>query len=328
MEELGAEIMIAQADAADPNQIRRVMAEAEERFGPLNGVIHGAGNTETISPVTKTSLTVAAQQFQPKAVGLMVLDELLRDKKLDFVLLLSSLSAVLGGLNLAAYSAANVFLDAFASDRNREGGVPWITVNWDAWQFPEEELASADDSILPEEGEEAFRRVLSRAPRQVIVSVSDLETRLKNWIRVEESSPAPPLARQELAPQHERPDLTVSYAPAKSAVESTLVEIWQRLLGVAPVGIFDNFFDLGGHSLLAIQLISRIREAFRIEFPVHKVFEAPTIAELARGITEAQGNQEAATAQLLGMVEQLSEDEIAAMLEQHSSVAEVKTSDG
>ena len=319
LEELGAETMVAKADAADPDEMRQVIAEAERRFGAVHGVIHGAGDTETNSPITLIDPAVAGQQFRPKAGGVTVIDELFKDKDLDFVLLLSSLSSILGGLGLAAYAGANAFLDSIARERNRAGRVPWISVNWDGWQFPDSEAAETiDDSILPEEGEEAFRRILGRTPGQIIVSVSSLEERLNQWIRSQDVHQIPQSVPSGLAAQHSRPDLAVSYAPAKSEAEGTLVEIWQQLLGVAPIGIFDNFFDLGGHSLLAIQLISRIREAFMVEFPVHRVFETPTISELARTLSEecVAEDEAARAAQLLELVEQLSESEIAALLEQ------------
>ena len=114
-------------------------------------------------------------------------------------------------------------------------------------------------------------------------------------------------------------------------MELTLAEIWQQLLGVAPVGTFDNFFELGGHSLLAIQLISRLREAFQIEFPVHRIFEAPTITELAESIEKnrrAVEEEELKTAQLMDFVEQLSESEVRALLEQNDdSLQEQKLRD-
>ncbi len=72
-------------------------------------------------------------------------------------------------------------------------------------------------------------------------------------------------------------------APTTS-LESLLAELWQKLLGRQQVGIHDNFFELGGHSLLATQLVSRIRDQLQAELPLRKVFETPTIAELAKTI--------------------------------------------
>ena len=50
------------------------------------------------------------------------------------------------------------------------------------------------------------------------------------------------------------------------------------------MGINDNFFEMGGHSLLATQLVSRIRDRFKVELPLRSVFETPTIAELSQKI--------------------------------------------
>src|SRR5690606_15505238 len=60
-----------------------------------------------------------------------------------------------------------------------------------------------------------------------------------------------------------------------------LAEIWGAQLGVDKVGIHDRFFDLGGHSLLAVQVASEIRDRFEIDLPVLKLFQAPSVAELA-----------------------------------------------
>jgi non-ribosomal peptide synthetase component F/acyl carrier protein len=64
-------------------------------------------------------------------------------------------------------------------------------------------------------------------------------------------------------------------------VEAALVSIWEDILGAKQVSLTDNFFDLGGHSLLATQLISRVRERFRIELPLRTVFEMPRLDEFA-----------------------------------------------
>jgi acyl carrier protein len=60
------------------------------------------------------------------------------------------------------------------------------------------------------------------------------------------------------------------------------------LLGLARVGIHDNFFESGGHSLLATQLISRVREKFQVEIGLRRLFERPTIELFATAIEEAQ----------------------------------------
>ncbi|NJN86824.1 MAG: amino acid adenylation domain-containing protein [Leptolyngbyaceae cyanobacterium SL_7_1] len=98
------------------------------------------------------------------------------------------------------------------------------------------------------------------------------------------------LDRTRLAQQHDDilPQLKAkaidygSLATPPTPTESTLIEIWQDLLRWKQVTIHDNFFELGGHSLLATQMTSRVRDVFAVELPLQSVFEAPTIAQLAR----------------------------------------------
>jgi amino acid adenylation domain-containing protein len=82
------------------------------------------------------------------------------------------------------------------------------------------------------------------------------------------------------------------YAPPRDPTEERLVEIWKQVLGVERVGIHDDFFDLGGHSLLATQVISRVQSAFQIQLPLRIIFEAPTVAGLAKALGSFQQEQQ------------------------------------
>ena len=83
------------------------------------------------------------------------------------------------------------------------------------------------------------------------------------------------------APNQTRSDLSETITPPRTPIEEVLASIWAEVLKLDEVGIHDNFFHLGGHSLLAIQVISRMRNNFRMDLPVRTLFEAPTIAQLA-----------------------------------------------
>jgi phthiocerol/phenolphthiocerol synthesis type-I polyketide synthase E len=61
-----------------------------------------------------------------------------------------------------------------------------------------------------------------------------------------------------------------------------LTRIWQSVLALASIGIDDDYFDLGGDSVLAVQLFAQIERAFGVKLPLATLYEAPTIAELAR----------------------------------------------
>ena len=78
------------------------------------------------------------------------------------------------------------------------------------------------------------------------------------------------------------------FAPPEGAVEAVLAGMWEEVLGVPRVGRHDGFFRLGGHSLLGMELVSRVRGTFKVELPLRRLFETPTVAALAAAIVEGE----------------------------------------
>lgn len=76
------------------------------------------------------------------------------------------------------------------------------------------------------------------------------------------------------------------YEAPRNEVEARLASIWGQTFGIEEVGIRDSFFRLGGHSLLATQMVARVSDAFNIDLPLGRVFEMPTIAELAKVVEQ------------------------------------------
>jgi|688.fasta_scaffold06795_6 amino acid adenylation domain-containing protein len=86
-------------------------------------------------------------------------------------------------------------------------------------------------------------------------------------------------------PQPElRPELEPTFVAPQTPTEELVASIWEKVLRVSQVGINDNFFELGGHSLLATQLLLQVNDACRVELPLSKLFEAPTVASLSNYI--------------------------------------------
>ncbi|HKR21614.1 MAG TPA: AMP-binding protein, partial [Pyrinomonadaceae bacterium] len=76
------------------------------------------------------------------------------------------------------------------------------------------------------------------------------------------------------------------YVAPRNELEKQLAVVWTDVLGLDEIGVDDNFFELGGHSLLAATLLTRLREATGSALSMRRLFESPTIAELAQAISE------------------------------------------
>jgi amino acid adenylation domain-containing protein len=303
IEKMGSHILVVSADVSHLEQVQKVFTRAEEKFGKINGVIHSAGLTgETMyRAVKEISKADCHRQFKPKIYGTLVLETLLQDRDVDFCLLMSSTSAILGGLGLAAYSAANSFMDAMSHRHKKTTPTPWISVNWDGWQVGEEKKQEqaaflgqriVELSMTPAEGVKAFQRILSFAgAAQIIQSAEDLQARIQQWIKRESLDEEDMLPGKKPDPRGSRPLLQVPYAPPRTREEQVLARIWGKISGYEQVGIRDNFFELGGDSLKAVTIVSKIHQALDIQLSLKCFFTYPTIEGLAQRIVNTKKSQ-------------------------------------
>jgi NAD(P)-dependent dehydrogenase (short-subunit alcohol dehydrogenase family) len=296
IEDRGAKVLVANADVADFDQMRTALDQAQNQFGPIQGVIHAAG----VSPGGLMLLKkpeAAASVMAPKVKGTLVLDKLLGDTKLDFCVFCSSTSAFYGEFGQVDYSAANAFMDAYALKHALERKI--VSINWNMWRdvgmgvhspVPvrlqkrrEQELRLG---IAPEEGKEAFARILGSSLPQVIVSPREIV--ITGYKERETDSEEPVTKVLPDKRRHPRPNLSTEYVIPGNSAERTIAEMWQELLGVNTVGIHDNFFELGGNSSLVPDVISRIRSAFGVGLPATGVIENPTVHLLSEGIRQGR----------------------------------------
>ncbi|MCU0286015.1 MAG: amino acid adenylation domain-containing protein [Acidobacteria bacterium] len=303
LEDAGSEVLYLAMDAADKFQVQQVVKHAEEKWGKIHGVLYAAGTMDEnfFKLMADSDRQDCELHFKPKIKGLLALEEALAEKELDFCILTSSLSPLLGGLSLYAYSAANSFMDGFAAKQCLEKGKNWLSINWADWESNINEPISehcanlvlgstvVQLNITRDEGRETFKRVLSLAPGPnsfpgIVISSGDLHRRMQQWVNDGESS------INDKQTTHKRLPLQSIYEAPRSEAEKTVTGIWQELLGIDMIGVHDNFFELGGHSLIATRLISRLREIFRINIPLPILFNRPTIRDVVDYIINTWGD--------------------------------------
>jgi acyl transferase domain-containing protein len=110
------------------------------------------------------------------------------------------------------------------------------------------------------------------------------------WPSPRESGPnaAAPAAAPLAGEKHPRPELREPFLAPSTEDERRVAQLWGDLLGLAEVGVHDDFLDLGGHSLLATRALAWIRDELGVEIPLARFFEKRTVASLAELIAEAR----------------------------------------
>jgi acyl transferase domain-containing protein/SAM-dependent methyltransferase len=277
------EVIVVSADMNDAAQVMTAVDAGFAHFGRIDLVVHGAARIDTAAfgSAAETGWDIVNAQFSPKLRGLLYLMDIFRGREPLRWILHGSISSVLGGLALGAYAGANAMLDVLAIQQ----GSHWLSIDWDAWDNAgEAQSASMPSAIRPPEGSEVLLRLMGHWEGSRALVAINFAERLKAWVQHAEAKPAETAATD----RHPRPNISTAFVEPRTETERAVAEIWASQLGLEGVGIHDRFFDLGGHSLLAAQIATEICDRFQIELPVLKLFQAPTVRELAVLVDKAR----------------------------------------
>ena len=306
LEALGAEVLVVCADTTNYEQMHQSLAL--EKIGQIHGIIYSTGRTRenmfcSIPEIAKTELEKLLDSQNDK---ITLLEQVLQSRKLDFCIIFSSLSSILGGFGLALYSGVNQLTDTFTQKHNQTNSLPWISINWDKLHInvtQEQKIlgqSGMELAITETESVEVFKRILSLGETtQVIVSTVDIKARSDRAFKLDSR------LYSKSSSRYSRPSLGNSYVAPTNELEKQTTEIWQDVLGIAQVGIYDNFYELGGDSLIATQLVSRLRAKFPVELPLRDfLLQAMIPAKQAEMIEQL----------LLEKIEELSEEQVEILL--------------
>jgi acyl transferase domain-containing protein len=292
----GAEVLTLPADIADEPRMAEVVAEITRHWGPINGVVHAAGTAGDFAFIADTSADRAQSMLRPKATGVAVLDRVTRGQPLDFALICSSLSTVLGGITFGVYTAANRYLDAYAEWRHANGA-PWVSVDWDVWGFESTgglgATAATPTAMGLDQATSLLGAIVSGGHSRLVVSTIPLAERVE---RVRK------LLRHRDTSGAVGTDGTVGTGPVVATEEELcehLKQVVGGLVGIADLEDDDELLAIGCDSLTFLEALARWENRIRVKVPITRLWGCRTFAELAEAgwqvVMEQRATEQRAT---------------------------------
>lgn len=285
-----------EGDVLDVASIRAALLRARSELGSVDLVIQAAGSTETSEFfLISSDQRNARKNSEAKVSGTNCLLSILKDDLPGCpVVLMSSISTLLGGLGFSGYIAANAYLEALAESEPTGNRV--LAIGWDTWrdtlkpEFPQNDASAKirrQHALGSPEAVEALFVALASEHRVVMVSAGDMTSRLHGSVRLGAISNARQSVVQPGVSDHRSgPRNTVL---STSSIRNTVRRAWSEALGEDSPSDDVNFFDAGGNSLVGVQLVETISRDFNISVPIASLYESPTISRMTKMVEERLG---------------------------------------
>ncbi len=291
------QITYRQCDVSDETALLQTLSSITDEHNGLGGIFHCAGLADLRYLQDTTAETIAAEAAS-KITGTDNLRNALhrigeeRAIRPNFVMMFSSLASILGGLGMTGYAAANRYLDATVAADPMPGGVRWISVNFDDWDFDytKEQVAAFTHTrqglAMPvADGLAAIEAVLGEpAVHQIVLSATPLAPRIARWAM---RSCGQLVAGDDVAPFYKAPGNGVAQwqkANDSNPTTALILKAYAKVIGSRDLELDADFFELGGDSLLAAQLALDLRGRLPrgIDVSIGDIFDYPTPRLLAQ----------------------------------------------
>ena len=313
LEERGCNVIFKQADVSDKDAMKGVVDDLKRDYGRINGVIHCAGVAGDGFILNKPMETFN-NVINPKVYGSIVLGELLKDEKLDFFVLFSSMTGILGGPGQGDYTAANAFLDGYANYLNSKGMVVQ-SINWPGWSetgmaadYNLSEAITMFKSLTNQYGVSILNRLICTDLTNVIPGNINLQfiqniglerlpvilsnTLLKDFERFQSQNGggAASLASNKV----NLADIVITGKSEDEYTETerTIAYIYASVLNLNQIDIYDNFSSMGGDSIISTEVFKILNKQYNGILSISDIFLYPTIESIAEYVDKLTGKTE------------------------------------
>ncbi|GAB2747507.1 type I polyketide synthase [Amycolatopsis magusensis] len=291
--EAGCVVEVVRGDITEPDTARRLVAAAGE---DLRGILHTAVVLDD-TPISGLTAAKLERVWHPKVTGLRNLHEASEGHALDWFVVFSSMSAMLGNAGQANYAAAGAWVDAFAKWRHDQGR-PALSVDWGAWGEAGRAThfaARGFDTITTADGFATLEALIRH--QRVNTGVFDYQpdTLFHAFPHAAENPLLAELDSGTANAGEEAPAFKVHAekpGPARTQlVQDAVVHILAALLGTQPAAVpaHAKFTDLGLDSLLAVALTRRLQADLDLALTAADVWAHPSPAELAAHLDSTIG---------------------------------------
>jgi len=251
----------------DCNKLTNEIEDIELRYGKINGLIYAERNTglENFPVIESISEKIIKAHFLEKINGILNVYQIMENKDLDFVKVISSMSVFSGAISYGAYAASYALLDDIVFN---------ISSHMKSWSLLNVcgISATAAQTICPEEFAMAFENSFKYSQIKQLLVFNETSKEVKNKIpqkRINKDSSS-----------------NKNYRASETPTEKEITSLFEEFFGISGIGTEEDFFEYGLDSLKGISVTKRIEKQFEVIINIDELYKKNTIRELSGLIDE------------------------------------------